>query len=72
MLLIMMVTEMMMKMMANTQSMNIRVFKGSFCENVLQVLYMTLPKPKFRDSADQFRLAGTMESDPLEARNETS
>ena len=42
-----MVTEMMMKMMANTESMNIRVFKGRFCGHVLQILDMTCPKPRF-------------------------
>ena len=47
-------------------------FDGAFCENVLQILDMTLPEPRFRDSADQFRLAGTMESAPREARNEAS
>ena len=47
-------------------------FDSAFCENVLQILDMTLPEPGFRDRADQFRLAGTMESDPLEARNKTS
>ena len=31
-----------------------------FCENVLQFLDMTLPEPRFRGSANQFRLAGTM------------
>ena len=68
----MMVTEMMMKMMAKTESMKIRVSKGRCCENVLQILDRTLPKPGFRDSALQFRRAGTMESDPPEARNEAS
>ena len=36
---------MMMKMMAKTGSMKIRVFKGQFCENVLQILDRTPPKP---------------------------
>ena len=56
----------------NVIHMKIQEFDGAFCENALQILYMTLPKPRFRNSADQFRLAGTMESDPLEARNEAS
>ena len=47
MLVIMMVTEMMMKTMAKTESMKIRVFKGRFRENVLQILGMTPPKPRF-------------------------
>ena len=42
-----MVTEMMMKMMAKTGSMKIRVFKGPFCENVLQFLDRTPPKLRF-------------------------
>ena len=67
-----MVMEMMMKMMAKMQSMKIKVSDGPFCENVLQILDMTLPKPGFRDRADQFRLVVTMESDPMEARNEAS
>ena len=45
---------------------------GACCENVLQILDRTLPEPGFRDSADEFRLAGTMESDPQEARNKAS
>ena len=56
----------------NAKGMKNQWFDGAFCENVLQILDMTLPEPRFRDSADQFRLAGTMESDPLEARNEAS
>ena len=43
----MMVTEMMMKMMAKTGSMKIRVSMGPFCENVLPILDRTPPKPKF-------------------------
>ena len=42
-----MVTEMMMKMMAKTESMEIRVSKGRFCEHVLQILDMTPSKPRF-------------------------
>ena len=56
----------------NANCMKKHEFADAFCENVLQILDRTLPKPKFRSSADQFRLAGTMESDPLEARNEAS
>ena len=29
------------------RSMKIRVFKGPFCENVLQILDRTPPKPRF-------------------------
>ena len=46
MLVILMVTEMIMKMMAMTGSMKIRISKGPFCENVLQILDMTPPKPR--------------------------
>ena len=42
-----MVTEMMTKMKAKKGSMKIRVFKGPFCENVLQILDRTPPKPRF-------------------------
>ena len=42
-----MVTEMMMKMMANTQKIQIRALKAPFCENVIQILGMTPPKPRF-------------------------
>ena len=56
----------------NANDMKNQWFDGAFCENVLQILDMTLPEPRFRDSADQFGLAGTMESNPLEARNEAS
>ena len=56
----------------NANCMKNHEFDGAFCENVLQILDRTLPKPRFRNSAHPFRLAGTMGSDPLEARNETS
>ena len=56
----------------NANDMNNQGFGSAFYEHVLQIPDMTLPEPRFRDSADQFRLAGTMESDPLEARNEAS
>ena len=47
-------------------------FDDAMCENVLQILYMTLPKPRFRDTAVQFGLVGTMENAPRTARNEAS
>ena len=47
MLVILMVTEMMMLMMAMTMNMEIRMFDGPICENVLQVLDMTNPKLGF-------------------------
>ena len=56
----------------NDNHMKIIDFEGAFCENVLQILDRVLPKRNFRTSADEFRLVGTMESDPLEARNKTS
>ena len=56
----------------NANDMKNQWFDSAICENGLQILDMTLPEPRFRDSAAQFRLAGTMESDPLEARNEAS
>ena len=57
---------------AHANDMKIQWFDRAFCENVLQILDMTLPKLGFRIRADQFRLVGTMESDPREARNEAS
>ena len=35
------------KRMAKTQSMKIKIPKGPFCENVLQILGTTPPKPRF-------------------------
>ena len=46
MLVILIVAEMMMKMMAKTQSMNIRAFKTLFCKDVLQILDRTPSKTK--------------------------
>ena len=54
MLLILMVTEMMMLMMT------------MICENVLQSLDMTIPKPRFWMSPYQLLLQDTMESYPPE------
>ena len=56
----------------NANDMKNQGFDSAFCENVLQILDMTLPEPRFRSSADQFGLVGTMESAPLEARSEAS
>ena len=47
MLVVLMVTEMMMLMMAMTMSMEIMMLGCLICENVLQVLDMTIPKPRF-------------------------
>ena len=67
MLLILMVTEMMMRMMTMTMSMEIMMLDGPICENVLQSLGMTTPKPEFRRSPNQRLLQDTMESGPPEA-----
>ena len=40
---------------------------GPICENVLQSLDMTTPKPRFWKSQDQLLLQDTMESGPPEA-----
>ena len=56
----------------NANDMKNQWFDGAFCENVLQILGMTLPEPRFRSSAVQFGLVGTMGSAPLKARNEMS
>ena len=64
MLVILMVTEMMMLMMAMTMSMEIRMLDGPICENVLQILDMTNPKPRFWKSPDQLLLQGTIEKWP--------
>jgi len=47
MLLILMVTEMIMLMMAMTLCMEIKMLDGPICDNVLKILDMTNPKPKF-------------------------
>ena len=56
----------------NDNHMRILELDGAFCANVLQILDMTLPKPGFRNSADQFGRVGTMESAPLKARRKAS
>ena len=38
----------------NASDMKNQGFDSAFCENVLQILDMTLPGPRFRRSADQF------------------
>ena len=45
MLVILMVTEMMMLMMAMAMSIGVRMLHGPICENVLQILDTTTPKP---------------------------
>ena len=52
----------------NANDMKNQWFDGAFCENVLQILDMTLRGPMFQGRADQFGLVGTMESAPLKAR----
>ena len=52
----------------NANEMKNPGFDGALCENALQILDMTLPQPRFRSSADQFRRVGTMESAPLKAQ----
>ena len=47
MLLIWMVAQMRMLVMAMTLSMEIEMLDGPICENVLQFLDMTTPKPTF-------------------------
>ena len=56
----------------NANCMKHHEFDGAFCEKVLQILYMTLPKPRFRNSADQFGLVAKMENGPLKARKKAS
>ena len=56
----------------NATCMKNHEFDGAICDNVLQILYMILPKPRFRYSADQFALVGTMESASLKARKKVS
>ena len=57
---------------ANANDMKNQWFDGACCENVLQILDMTLPEPRFRSSANQFGLVGTMGSAPLQARTKAS
>ena len=47
MLLIRMVTQIMMLVMTKTMSMEIMMLDGPICDNVLQILDMTIPNPKF-------------------------
>ena len=61
-----MVAEMLMKVVAKTQSMKFRVSKGPFCEGVLQILDMTPPKLRFGRKPDEFMLQITMETCPRE------
>ena len=52
----------------NDNHIKIQELDGAFCVNILEILDMILPKPRFRDSAGQFGLVGSMESAPLKAR----
>ena len=56
----------------NANDMKNQGFNSPFCENVLQILDMTLPEPRFRSSAIQFELVGTMESAPRKAQKKAS
>ena len=56
----------------NANCMKNQRFDCAFCENVFQILDMILPGPRFRGSADQFGLVGTMKSAPLKARKKAS
>ena len=56
----------------NANDMKNQGFNSPFCKNVLQILDMTLPEPRFPSSPIQFQLVSTMESAPPEARNEAS
>ena len=47
MLPILMVMEMMMLMMAMPMSMEIKMLDGPICQNVLQILDVTIPKLRF-------------------------
>ena len=67
MLLMWTVTEMMMLMMAMTMRMEIKMLHDPIGGNVVQILDMTIPKPRFRNGPDQLLLQDTMESDPPEA-----
>ena len=55
----------------NAKGMKNQWFDGAFCEKVRQILDMTPPEPRFRNSADQFDLVGTMESAPSKARKKS-
>ena len=69
MLVILMATEMLMLMMAMamTMSMEIKMLDGPICKNVLQILDMTIPKPKVFMNEDYLLLQDTIESGPPEA-----
>ena len=53
-----------MLMMAMTLSTEIRMLDGPICENVLQILDITILKPRFVKGPDQLLLQDKMESDP--------
>ena len=44
--------------------MEIMMLEAAVCENVVQVLDMTTPNPKFWNSQEQLLLSGTMENGP--------
>ena len=52
----------------NDNHMKIQELDGAFCENVPEIRGMTLPKPRFRNSADQVGLVGRNGKCPLVAR----
>ena len=58
MLLILVVAEMMMPLMSMTPSMETMMLDGPSCENVLQILDMTTPKPRFLKGSRSASAAG--------------
>ena len=62
-----MVMVMMMPTMMTMMTMVMMMLEGPICENVLQILDMTAPKPRFLRGPDQLLLQDTIESDPPEA-----
>ena len=64
MLVMFMATEMMMKMMANTQRLKIRAFNAPCCENVLHIVGTTPPTPKLVECPDELMLQISMDTCP--------
>ena len=57
----------MMMVMRMMNMIEIMMLEAPICNNVLQILDMTTPKPQLCWSQDQLLLQDTMENDPPEA-----
>ena len=66
-IIIMFIIIIMMMVMRMMTMMEIMMLEAAICENVLQILDITILNPEFRSSQKQLLLSGTMESSPPEA-----